>query len=451
MSILDLILDRERRRQEALLESQRKANAALSAQYSQLAESRSETNDDVQSRIADLLGETDLNIDLSGLADLNLMGNVAPGAVASDVTSSSDVTTNEDVTTPDVVTETGANFEERIVGNELRSFRQAIYSDGTLGDWNDVGFIRYVNDPSPSSSGPPQLPGTKEIPGDPVEKFDVREFAKLNYTWLNSELMETFLQAYNTNGGDAEEAIRLVRSTQAYKDEFPGIFRDDGVTLRIDTTTPELDYIKIKEDYNNYLEDYNLNPEYFEDKVTQLFENDVAPETFAQRLNVAYNSLFNQFDAVKTYYVENYPGTFPTVEDITDEAIFASFIDEDVSADIINQRVKVSQIGGAFKAQDFAVSTKQAQRLISAGLSGEGAQQLAARAETQLPRLQRLAKRFTGSEDIFGLSQFIESEVFGEGVSEQLRERLEAEQRTVFTREGGAARTQEGLTGLVEL
>ena len=33
----------------------------------------------------------------------------------------------------------------------------------------------------------------------------------------------------------------------------------------------------------------------------------------------------------------------------------------------------------------------------------------------------------------------------------RLRERLEAEQRTVFTREGGAARTQEGLTGLVEL
>ena len=160
--------------------------------------------------------------------------------------------------------------------------------------------------------------------------------------------------------------------------------------------------------------------------------------------------MFPQFDAVKQYYVNNYPNIFPTTEDITDEAIFASFISEDVSADIIEQRVNVSQIGGAFLEQDFAISQEQAQRLVSAGLSGTGAQQLAARAETQLPRLQRLARRFTGREDIFGLSEFIESEVFGEGVADQVRERLEAEQATVFTREGGAAVTQAGVTGLVE-
>ena len=165
---------------------------------------------------------------------------------------------------------------------------------------------------------------------------------------------------------------------------------------------------------------------------------------------MAYNTLFPQFDAVKAYYVDNYPNIFPTTEDITDEAIFASFISEDVSADIINQRVNVSQIGGAFREQDFAISTEQAQRLVSAGVTGVGAQKIAARAETQLPRLQRLARRFTGREDIFGLSEFIESEVFGEGVADQVRERLEAEQATAFTRAEGAAATQAGITGLVE-
>lgn len=297
---------------------------------------------------------------------------------------------------------------------------------------------------------PPQIPGTTTVPGDPVEEFDARAYAQLNYSWLGDDLIETFLQEFNTNGGDEEEALRNLRTTQAYKDKFPGIFREDGTTLRIDTTTPELDYIKIREDYGNLLQDYNLNPEYFEGQIETLFENDVAPRVFEQRLNVAYNTLFPQFEAVKQYYVNNYPNIFPTAEDITDEAIFASFISEDVSADIINQRVNVSQIGGAFLEQDFAISTEQAQRLVSAGLSGTGAQQLAARAETQLPRLQRLAQRFTGREDIFGLSEFIESEVFGEGVAEQVRQRLEAEQATVFTREGGAAQTQAGVTGLVE-
>ena len=317
---------------------------------------------------------------------------------------------------------------------------QIIYNNGTT-DEIDLG---------PSDPGVSDPPPPAPVTGDPQEQFNAREFAQANYSYLGEELLETFIGEYNTNGGDVDEALRTMRGTQAYKDKFPGIFREDGTTLRIDTDTPELDYIKIREDYGNLLQDYNLNPEYFEGQIQTLFENDVAPRVFEQRLNVAYNSLFPQFDAVKQYYVNNYPNIFPTTEDITDEAIFASFISEDVSADIIEQRVNVSQIGGAFLEQDFAISQEQAQRLVSAGLSGTGAQQLAARAETQLPRLQRLARRFTGREDIFGLSEFIESEVFGEGVADQVRERLEAEQATVFTREGGAAVTQAGVTGLVE-
>jgi len=317
---------------------------------------------------------------------------------------------------------------------------QTIYSDGTIEE-QDLG---------PSDPGVSDPPPPAPVPGDPQEQFNAREFAQANYSYLGEELLETFIGEYNVNGGDVDEALISMRGTQAYKDKFPGIFREDGTTLRFTTETPELDYIKMKEDYFNALEDYNLNPSYFEDKITDLFDNDVDPGTFATRLDTAYTSLFNQFDAVKQYYVENYPGQFPTTDDISDEAIFASFISEDVSADIISQRVSVSQIGGAFKEEDFAVSAQQAQRLVSAGLSGTGAQQIAQRAEASLPRLQRLARRFTGREDIFGLSEFIESEVFGEGVSAQVRERLEAEQATAFTREGGAAQTQVGVTGLVE-
>jgi len=288
------------------------------------------------------------------------------------------------------------------------------------------------------------------VPGDPVEKFNVKEFAQANYGFLGQELLDLFIDEYNVNGGDADEALRGMRTTQAYKDRFPGIFRDDGTTLRIESNTPELDYIKIKEDYRTYLEDYNLNPDYFENQMTDLFTNDVDPSTFANRLDTAYTSLFTQFDAVKQYYVQNYPGIFPSTDDLTDEAIFASFISEDISSDIIEQRVKVSQIGGAFGEEDLTISADQAQRLVSAGLSGTGAQQIAQRAEARLPRLQRLAKRFTGREDIFGLSEFIESEVFGEGTAAQLEERLESEQASVFTRAEGAAATQAGVTGLVE-
>lgn len=293
-------------------------------------------------------------------------------------------------------------------------------------------------------------PDFGEAEGGEGEAFNAREYAKANFSFLGEGLIDVFLNEYDTNGGDVDESLRAMRSTQMYKDMFPGIFREDGTTLRFTTNTPELDYVKMKEDYFNALEDYNLNPQFFADKITDLFKFDVDPGTFTGRLKTAYDSLFNQFDAVKAYYVENYPGQFPSVDNITDEAIFASFISEDISKDIIAQRINVSEIGGAFRDEDFTISTQQAQRLISAGLSGEGAQVIAQRAESQLPRLQRLARRFTGREDIFGLSEFIESEVFGGGVAEQLKERLEAEQRTVFTQEGGAAATQAGITGLVE-
>ena len=354
---------------------------------------------------------------------------------------------------PSVVIDTGGGSTGNNVTSDetvIENGRLIVYSITRDPNGNVVSRT-FKDDLGPSGGGGSGGGGeVAPVPGDPVEKFNVKEFAQANYGFLGQELLDFFIDEYNVNGGDADEALRGMRTTQAYKDKFPGIFRDDGTTLRIESDTPELDYIKIKEDYKTYLADYNLNPDYFEDQMTSLFENDVAPSTFANRLDTAYTSLFTQFDAVKQYYVENYPGVFPTTDDLTDEAIFASFISEDISSDIIEQRVKVSQIGGAFKEEDLTISADQAQRLVSAGLSGTGAQQIAQRAEARLPRLQRLAKRFTGREDIFGLSEFIESEVFGEGTAAQLEERLEAEQASVFTRAEGAATTQAGVTGLIE-
>ena len=78
---------------------------------------------------------------------------------------------------------------------------------------------------------------------------------------MNQELLNTFLDIYNSNGGEADDAIRELRQTQSYKDQFPGIFRDDGVTLRLEGPTPELDYVTNVEAYKNYLADYNLNPD----------------------------------------------------------------------------------------------------------------------------------------------------------------------------------------------
>ena len=189
----------------------------------------------------------------------------------------------------------------------------------------------------------------------------------------------------------------------------------------------------------------------FENKIVQLFENDVAPRELQERLDTAYTLLFPQFDAVKRYYIENYPNVATSEDDITDESIFASFINEDISRDIIEQRIQISQVGGAFAEQDVDVSLSQAQRLLSAGVSSTLAQQLAAKAETNIPRLQRLAQKYRGDRNIFGTSEFLEAEVFGDSEARRLQEQLEAEEEALFSATGGTAITQQGVTGLEEI
>ena len=328
--------------------------------------------------------------------------------------------------------------------NNGRRMRLTIYSDGTSTE-EDIG---------PADDGrsePPPPPQLTEQPGDPVEKFDIEEYARLNYTWMDEELLQTFLSIYNTNGGEADDAIRELRTTEKYKDEFPGIFREDGKTLRLEGSTPELQYLTNVEAYRSYFADYNLNPDLFENKIVQLFEQDVAPKEVEERLSTAYALLFPQFDAVKTFYVQNYPNVATSEDQITDEAIFASFINEDISKDIIENRVKISQIGGAFAERGVDVTLSQSQRLINAGVNSQLAQQLAAKAETNLPRLRRLAAKYRESQAVFGTSEFLEAEVFGDSEAAFLRQQLEAEEEATFSATGTTAISDSGVTGLQEL
>lgn len=310
---------------------------------------------------------------------------------------------------------------------------------------------RTLNRPVLEFDPPPEIPSPPEQEGDPVEKFDIRSYAKFNYAWMNPSLLDKFVDIYSTNGGEADEAMRELRTTQAYKDEFPGIFREDGTTLRLEGATPELSYITNVEAYKNYFMDYNLNPELFENKIVKLFENDVAPEELQIRLDSAYTMLFPQFDAVKRYLVRNYPQVATSTEDISDEAIFASFIDQDISKDIIERRISIASVGGAFEERNVTVSLEQAQRLYSAGIGGQQAQRYAARAETQLPRLQRLARKYRGREDIFGVSEFLEAEVFEDTSAQRLQEQLEAEQRSAFSVAQDTLIGDEGVIGLQEI
>ena len=321
--------------------------------------------------------------------------------------------------------------------------RLTIYSDGTSVE-EDLG-------PADTGGSPPAAPQLDENVGDPVEKFDIEEYARLNYTWMDEELLQTFLSIYNTNGGEADDAIRELRTTEKYKEEFPGIFREDGKTLRLEGATPELQYLTNVEAYRSYFADYNLNPDLFENKIVQLFENDVAPKEVEERLSTAYNLLFPQFDAVKTFYVQNYPNVATSEDQITDEAIFASFINEDISKDIIENRIKISQIGGAFAERGIDVTLSQSQRLINAGVNSQLAQQLAAKAETNLPRLRRLAAKYRESREVFGTSEFLEAEVFADSEAAFLQQQLEAEEEATFSATGTTAISDTGVTGLQEL
>jgi hypothetical protein len=272
--------------------------------------------------------------------------------------------------------------------------------------------------------------------------------------WLPESLIQIYVNAFSeTQSNDI--AIAEVRKSPEYAQVFPKNTREDG-TVRLS----EQDYAAVKESYGLTVEDYGLNPEYFQDTFGTLIEKGIAPNEFRARVEAARSGITENIPAVKEYYRTNFG------MNLTDNQIFASIIDPTVGEAILEGRITQAQIGGEAASRGFDLSPDEVQALERAGLTQGQARQLFAAAETEVPRLAALTRRFRGAEEEvaegqltasglseregFDIEEFVEAQVFASAEEREEIRRLESEEASTFSPITGPARRGRRVQGLVQ-
>ena len=271
--------------------------------------------------------------------------------------------------------------------------------------------------------------------------------------WLPESLIQIYANSFaETQNKDI--AIAEVRASEDYETYFPKNKRDDG-TVRLS----ESDYASVKESYGLTIEDYGMNKDYFENTFATLIEKGVSPNEFRQRVASASDGITQNIPAVREYYATNFN------LDLNDNQILASVIDPDIGQAIIEGRITQAQIGGEAQARGFNLNADEVQALERAGLTQAQARQLFAAAEQEVPRLATLARRFEPESidetetvtpgglterEGYDIEEFVEAQVFGSAEEKERIRRLQAQEESLSSPIGGAARKGGRVTGLTQ-
>ena len=271
--------------------------------------------------------------------------------------------------------------------------------------------------------------------------------------WLPESLIRIYATAYSENQ-NSDVALSAVRQSEEYETYFPKNIRIDG-TIRLS----ESDYASVKESYGLTIEDYGMNKDYFENTFATLIEKGISPATFRQRVETARAGILQNIPAVKDYYSTNFN------LDLNDNQILASIIDPDIGQAIIEGRITQAQIGGEAQARGFNLNADEVQALERAGLTQAQARQLFAAAEQEVPRLATLARRFEPESidetetvtpgglterEGYDIEEFVEAQVFGSAEEKERVRRLQAQEESLSSPIGGAARKGGRVTGLTQ-
>ena len=271
--------------------------------------------------------------------------------------------------------------------------------------------------------------------------------------WLPESLIRIYATAYSENQ-NSDVALSAVRQSEDYATYFPKNIRIDG-TVRLS----ESDYASVKESFGLTIEDYGMNKDYFENTFATLIEKGISPNEFRQRVASASDGITQNIPAVREYYATNFN------LELNDNQILASVIDPDIGQAIIEGRITQAQIGGEAQARGFNLNADEVQALERAGLTQAQARQLFAAAEQEVPRLATLARRFEPESidetetvtpgglterEGYDIEEFVEAQVFGSAEEKERVRRLQAQEESLSSPIGGAARKGGRVTGLTQ-
>ncbi len=286
----------------------------------------------------------------------------------------------------------------------------------------------------PPPPSPPPIPPPPSIPPEePPEPIDFRARAQALFPWLPPALLNIYAEAW-AKTGNPSLALAEIRASPQYNDFFPGNKRDDG-SLRLS----EAEYLARIDGFKLALSQFNLNPANFSSRFVEMIEGELTATQFASRLSSAFDDIITAMPEIREFYSDNFG------IGMTDEAIFASFLDPDLGDAIINRRISQAQIGGAGAASGFNIDLAFTEELRQQGLGLAGAQTFFGDAAFQVPTLSRLATRF-GLDRTFDVTEFAAGTILGDPTQRRRIQRLFGAETSSFSERLGTVRTEEDLT-----
>ena len=269
------------------------------------------------------------------------------------------------------------------------------------------------------------------------------EEAELLYPDLTGTLLQLFAAAW-AKSGNPQTAIQEVRQTDEYKAEFPGNYNPETGQVRYNETT----YKALEQSYIGTLAEYGIPAQtskvLLADRFVSLLEGEVSAREFQQRVSAAYEGIVDNIQGVQNFFSTNYN------VDLTPEAIFMGALDPSVGEEIISGRITAAQIGGEAARAGFTLTRTEAENLRKACLTQPQARQLYTAAQRELPRLRDIQLRQDSGEQQLTIEEFTQAVVFQDPDQLENIRRLEAEEESMFSPVGGAAREGGRVTGLVE-
>ena len=257
------------------------------------------------------------------------------------------------------------------------------------------------------------------------------EFAKYGM----GSLVEPLKQFIQQGLSKSEFTLRL-RETEAYKKRFAANAKRIAAGL---AALDEADYIGLEDQYQNIMRNYGLPASYYtrgdlgrQEGFEKFLENDVSATELEDRIMTAQSRVLNANPEVLASLKAFYP-------DITNGDILAYTLDPSKALTDIKRKVTAAEIGGAALQAGLQTGMTRAEELGAAGITKAQAQQGFQTVAEVAPRGGQLAAIYgespytqqTAEQEVFGLAGSVEAR--------KQRKKLVGLEEAAFAGKSGAA------------
>lgn len=155
-------------------------------------------------------------------------------------------------------------------------------------------------------------------------------------------------------GGNETIIMSQLRETEAYKERFKGIqYRINNGYAAIDEAT----YIGLENDYKKIMRSYGLSDSFYtQDRLADLIGGDVSELEVESRIATGQRMLESSNQQVITELREYYP-------ELGDGDLLSYLLDPKQGQEVLSQKIRAAQLGGAAELAGFSVGRAQAESL----------------------------------------------------------------------------------------